>query len=117
MEQSAIAWTGYSRSNICCLRFIHISFITLCRIYHTRGHRGVLLSGRRRTYEHAVRMGKEKISQLCFNKKGIHSPTQPSHDSLQCCLVDTHNSSLYRGNQLYYRLHHLSDSYRDKTRC
>jgi hypothetical protein len=117
VEQPAFPGTRNSCSNIRCLRFINISFISFYGIYNASGHRRALLSNRRGTYEHAVRMGKEKHNKRCFDQEGLYSPTQPGDDSLQHNLVDTYNPSVYGCNRLHNGLHGLSRCYCYQARC
>ena len=117
MEQPALAGIGNSCFGVRNFRFSYFLVITLYGIHFSRGYRRTFLSSCRRTYEHAVRMGKEKSRQQCFHEKGVYPPTQPDHDSLQCHLVDTNNSSLYRRNQLQNRIRRILYRHGNQARC
>jgi hypothetical protein len=63
MEQPTFVGIGNSRLGIRNFRFNYFRVIAFQGIHYPRGYRSGLLSDRRRTYEHAVRMGKEKSRQ------------------------------------------------------
>jgi len=117
MEQPALAGIGNSRLGIRSFRSGYFRTIPLYGIHYPRGYRSGLLSDCRRTYEHAVRMGKEKSRQQCFHEKGIYAPIQPDNDSLQRNLVDTDNSAFYRADRLQRRLYRILYHYNDQARC
>ncbi len=75
LEQCACAGTGPSRSDLCCVRFIHFGLFGEGWNDRTSSYRGAILTDCRIPYSHAVRAASEKLGKPRFSQTGIQQPT------------------------------------------